>query len=472
MGYLVEVGYIAAVCLVSHLLHRRAGVPAHITRKLIHILIGGVLFIQYFCFREDTLGLLLVPSCVTVGLFLVARFRLVPSMVNPENPYGIFYYALAILLSNGIAILYPPYHAAAGAAILCLALGDGAAALIASLLPIRHPLYREKSVEGTLSCFLFSYLGMLLLGAVFPALALPPWMLPVAALASAVIELLAGRLDNPAIVFGVGGLITLLSLAPAEMLTRIGVGALVGIAVVTLSVWRGMLTLPAALLALLLLEVILAFGGYGAAAFILALYAVAFLIHAVNKRLRNRHSDGARGIRQVAANGAVGGLSLLLLGIFGGRPLLLPYYAAIAEFLADTVASDIGTLSRREPIDLCRLRRIPRGRSGGISLLGTLSALAACIAAAALSLPLGLTLPEAGLVAAAALAGVFFDSVLGSLLQAKYRCPVCSSYTEKPHHCDVSAEHTGGIPWLDNSNVNLLSTLFSAVLAALLSALL
>ena len=160
------------------------------------------------------LGLLLVPSLVTVGLFLVARFRLVPSMVNPENPYGVFFYALAILLSNGITILYPPYHAAAGAAILCLALGDGAAALVVSLLPKRHHLARGKSVEGTLSCFFFSYLGMLLLGAVFPPLALFPWMLPTVALASALIELISGRLDNPAIVFGIGGLVSLLSLAP------------------------------------------------------------------------------------------------------------------------------------------------------------------------------------------------------------------------------------------------------------------
>ena len=469
MGYLVEVGYIGAVCLLAHLLHKRAGVPAPITRKLIHILIGGVLIIQYFYFRDDPVGLLAVPAFVTVGLYLVARLRLIPSMVNPENPYGIFYYALAILVSNGISILYPPYHAAAGAAILCLALGDGAAALVASLLPRRHRLFREKSVEGTLSCFLFSYLGMLLLGIIFPSLALPAWLLPVAALASAVIELIADRFDNPAIVFGVGALVALLNGCDAALLERIGVGALVGIAVVTLSVWRGMLTLAASLLALLLLEIILAFGGYGTAVYMLSLYAVAFLVHAVNKRLRNRHSDGARGIRQVASNGAVGGLALLLFGILGERALLIAYFAAIAEFLSDTLASDIGTLSRRDPIDLCRLRRIPRGRSGGVSLLGTLTSLGASLASGALSLALGLSVTEAGLVAAAAFAGVLFDSLLGSLLQAKYRCPVCRDYTEKPRHCGTSAEQMGGIRLLDNSNVNLLSTLFSALLAALLS---
>lgn len=204
MGYLAEVAYIAAVCLASHILHTRAGVSTAVTRKLTHILIGLVFPIQYYFFREDTLGLLLVPLFVTVTLFLVARYRLIPSMVNPENPYGIFYYALSILLSNAVCLLYPPYHAAAGAAIACLALGDGAAALLTVRLPVRHRLFREKTVEGALFCLVFSALGMLLLGLLFPPLALSPLLLLSAALLATVLELFCGKLDNPAIVLGVG----------------------------------------------------------------------------------------------------------------------------------------------------------------------------------------------------------------------------------------------------------------------------
>ena len=210
MGYIAELSYIAAVVLLSHFLHRTVHLSEAITRKLTHILIGFVFFIQYYFFREDVLGLLLVPSLVTVALFLVARFRLIPSMVNPDNPYGIFYYALSITLSNAIACFYPPYLAAAGAAILCLAFGDGFAALLSSLLPRRHPLLLGKSVEGTAICFAFSALGMLLLGLAFPALMLAPWLLLTAAALSAVIELFSGKLDNPAIVFGVGALVALL----------------------------------------------------------------------------------------------------------------------------------------------------------------------------------------------------------------------------------------------------------------------
>ena len=468
MGYLAEGIYIAAVCLVSHLLHKRLGVKASTARKLTHILIGAVFFLQYAFFRDDPLGMLLVPSLVTVGLFLVARFRLVPSLVNPENPYGIFLYALAILVSNVISIAFPAYHAAAGAAILALSLGDGAAALGGSHIKRPHRLFREKTLEGSALCLAFSLLGMLLPGLIFPSLALSPWLLLPAALLATVLELYTGRLDNLAIVFGVGSFVYLLMGVEEAILIRLTVGSLLGLFIVFLTVRRGMLTLPAATAALLMLLAILGLAGYREALYLILLFLVAGLVHSLNKRIGNRHTDGARALRQVLANGAPALLLLILFGLFGMRALLIGYFAALAEFLADTMASDVGTLSRREPFDLCRMKRIPRGRSGGVSLLGTLSALLASLLAAALSLCAGLSLFEAAAVLTAAFLGVLADSILGSLLQAKYRCCVCGAYTEKPTHCEVAAEKTGGLRLLTNSGVNLLSSLLAGAVALLL----
>ncbi len=210
MGYLIEGLYVLSVVALSFALHRYFKVPSAATRKLTHILVGFVFVIQYHYFREDALGLLLLPSIITLGLFLVARFRLVESMVNPENPYGIFYYALSITVSNAVACFYPPYLDAAGAAIFCLSFGDGFAALLCGALPKRHRIFGEKSIEGTTVCFFFSLLGMVILGLIFPPLMLSPGLLFAAAALTAVLELLTGRYDNPAIVFGVGLLVALL----------------------------------------------------------------------------------------------------------------------------------------------------------------------------------------------------------------------------------------------------------------------
>ena len=209
MGYLIEGLYVLFVVALSFALHRYLGVNSATTRKLTHILIGFVFVIQYHYFSTDALGLLLLPAIITVGLFLVARFRLVESMVNPENPYGIFFYALAITLSNAVACFYPPYLGAAGAAIFCLSFGDGFAALLASSLKKRHRILGEKSVEGSLICFFFSMAGMVILGLFFPALMLAPWLLLTAAAVATLLELFGGRYDNPAIVFGVGLLVAL-----------------------------------------------------------------------------------------------------------------------------------------------------------------------------------------------------------------------------------------------------------------------
>ena len=210
MGYFVEIGYILAVVGLCVLANKKCGLSASATRKLIHILIGFVFPIQYFFFREDALGLLMIPALIALALFLVARFSLIPSMVNPDNPYGIFYYALGILVLNAIALGFPVFFAAEGAAIACLSLGDGTAAIPALLLKKTHPLIGKKSIEGTILCFLFPIGGMLLLGLFFPSLALSLPIILAVSLASTLLELFGGRLDNLAILFGASGLAALL----------------------------------------------------------------------------------------------------------------------------------------------------------------------------------------------------------------------------------------------------------------------
>ena len=210
MGYLIEGGYIFLVVTLTALANKKCGLSQTAARKLIHILIGFVFPIQYFFFRESPLPLLLIPTVITVALYLIARFRLIPSMVNPDNPYGIFYYALGILVLNAISVLYPAFFAAEGAAIVCLSLGDGMAALPSLVLRKTHPLFRKKTWEGTLLCLLAPIGGMLLLGLAFPALALPLPIILAAAATATVLELFCGRLDNLAILFGVSGLSALL----------------------------------------------------------------------------------------------------------------------------------------------------------------------------------------------------------------------------------------------------------------------
>lgn len=210
MGYFAEGSYILLVVALAVLANKKFGLSQAAARKLVHIMIGFVFPIQYFFFREDALSLILFPTVITVSLFLIARFTLVPSMVNPKNPYGIFYYALGILVLNLISVFYPAFFAAEGAAIACLSLGDGMAAIPSLIFKKTHPLFREKTVEGTLACLLTPIGGMLLLGLAFPALALPLPIILAATVTATLLELFGGRFDNLAILFGTAGLVALL----------------------------------------------------------------------------------------------------------------------------------------------------------------------------------------------------------------------------------------------------------------------
>jgi uncharacterized membrane protein len=54
------------------------------------------------------------------------------------------------------------------------------------------------------------------------------------------------------------------------------------------------------------------------------------------------------------------------------RPLwFLTYLAFVATCCGDTLASEIGMLSRQKPLMLWHRQRVPRGVDGGMTLLGT-----------------------------------------------------------------------------------------------------
>jgi uncharacterized membrane protein len=67
-----------------------------------------------------------------------------------------------------------------------------------------------------------------------------------------------------------------------------------------------------------------------------------------------------------------------------------------------------------------------------------------------------------------AFVGVMIDSILGSLIQVKYKCPVCEEITEKPEHCGAPTQKYSGVSFVNNNAVNLISTAVSAALAIVL----
>jgi uncharacterized protein (TIGR00297 family) len=234
-----------------------------------------------------------------------------------------------------------------------------------------------------------------------------------------------------------------------------------------------------ALAAVVVGTVIFGVGGWQWAVLLLAFFITS---SALTRAFKNRKSDlgekfskgGQRDAGQVFGNGGLATLFAGLTVIYPGDPRLwLAFAASLAAANADTWATELGVLNPHPPRLITHPSRVvEQGTSGGISLVGTLSALAG---AALIGLLAGGLSPHANfwttfiIVTLAGLLGSMFDSLLGATVQAIYHCPVCDKETERfpLHTCGTPTVQIRGWKWLDNDWVNFFCGVF-AVLAALM----
>ncbi len=218
-----------------------------------------------------------------------------------------------------------------------------------------------------------------------------------------------------------------------------------------------------ALAAVLVGAVIFGRGGWEWAILLLTFFvSSSVLTRSFRKRklgLNEKFSKGGqRDAGQVLGNG---GLATLFAGLhyfFPAEPWVWAAFAAsLAAVNADTWATELGVLNPHPPRMITNLNKIvEKGTSGGISLFGTLAALAGggiiglLAGIFAGSLTIGLFVTLAGLL------GSLFDSLLGATIQAIYHCPACDKETERYplHTCGAATTLKRGLSWLDNDWVN------------------
>ncbi len=233
-------------------------------------------------------------------------------------------------------------------------------------------------------------------------------------------------------------------------------------ALVAIAAWRvRALTGPGALAATAVGTAILRGAGWPGGAALAAFFVSSSAISRLAPPTPSLAAD-AKGNRrdpwQVLANGGPAAVGALLAGHNSTLALWI-VTASLAAAAADTWATSTGAWSRYPPRHLLRWRPVPAGTSGGVTLLGTLGALAGALLVALAGAGAGggaRLLPAATLVGFSAMV---VDSGLGASGQGRFRCPYCGiSSEQRVHRCGTPTERVGGAVWLNNDGVNAVST--------------
>jgi uncharacterized protein (TIGR00297 family) len=266
-------------------------------------------------------------------------------------------------------------------------------------------------------------------------------------------------------------------------LPQMVIGAVLAFVVVMGSYFARALTVSGALTAFVLGTLFFGFGGLPWAALLLTFFVTSSFLSLIFKHRKNQEGvEFEKGSRrdgwQVLANGGIAGLMVMLGMIFPGS--IFPWMAgagALAAANADTWATELGILSRSDPVMITTGTQVPRGTSGGVSLAGMLAALSGSFVMGTVfwvfTPVLFANLGDhtrwwmAGMVILAGVAGSLVDSLLGATVQAIYYCPACQKETEKHplHHCGTPTRQVRGLKWLNNDWVNFFCTFSGALIA-------
>lgn len=261
------------------------------------------------------------------------------------------------------------------------------------------------------------------------------------------------------------------------MLENLALSLLFSAFVAGAAYWRGSLSRPGAVAALVVGTATFGFGGwiwgvilgiFFISSSLLSHYREADKVLAVEKFDKGSRRDHG----QVLANGGLGAL-IAILSYFAPHPAWFAMYiGVIATVTADTWATELGTLSKQAPRLITSGRSVAVGTSGGVSWLGTLVSLLGGMViglAAGLLSPAIETLWATIIGALSGLVGSLLDSVLGATVQQTYYCDACQKETErKIHKCGHQTRSLRGWTWLNNDMVNLISSFSGGILAVLL----
>ena len=132
----------------------------------------------------------------------------------------------------------------------------------------------------------------------------------------------------------------------------------------------------------------------------------------------------------------------------------LLFLSSVAAATADTWSTELGKLSKKNPVSILNLQDMAPGLSGGVTRVGTIGSLLGATMIGLTGHTLGISDCGAyGIIGAGFTAGII-DSVLGASVQAKYR----TRDGQIVEYTCPGGSLVSGYRWMTNDLVNVLNT--------------
>lgn len=478
-------GILAAIA-IAEVIRKRAGWSAENSRKIVHVLVGVMMFWAPFILESKRPAVVLASIFIVVNIVALRKDALQGMHATGRFTLGTVFYPLAFLIL--VLAFWNRAPSVLLISFLILALGDPLAAQVGETAknPRTFVLWNDiKSVQGSLAlglaAFLITAVGLPLLTTNY-TISFP--MIILIALAVGVIGALAEAMsyagsDNLTLPLAVALVLdVLLHAAPAQrwmFFLWLAVAFLFAYSAYKVQV----LSLSGTVAAFLLGTVVFAIGGVRWMIPMGIFFVFSSLLSRIGKQKKViletvYEKTGNRDMMQVFANGGIAGLMVI---VWHYTRLDLFYYAflgSLAAATADTWATEIGVFARQQPRYILNFKPVSMGTSGGITAIGTTGAAlgAGTLTLSGWALPIG-NIPSFFqgkvflVIVISGIIGALLDSVLGATVQAQYQCVICNKVTEKSVHCGSPSRHFRGLHWINNDVVNLCCTAAGGALVVL-----
>ncbi len=470
-GYIASIVY-GMLCLVVSMLAYKFGLPKKYTRKIVHILVGFEWVILYHLMGVN---IHFVAVCLIFTVLLAVSYKksFMPMISSDsDNAPGTVYYGLSMTAMALISLVIDNFVFAFGIAVFCTSIGDGFAGVIGSSISTHNPkIYKNKTLAGTVAAFVFSAVSAYVFSIVYGQTLGILYALAIGAFAAGLELITEFGLDNVSLPLGTS--VFSYALLYVDGIDNYVIPIVLTPFIIAAALGKKILTKEGVVAAVILDVIVSVFLANSGFILLLLFLVLSVIIDKIKKRIKKLDDKIAkrgdeRDAVQVIANGIIPAIFAILHFLTGDFAFILAYNAALAEAFSDTVASGIGALSKNA-YDPFRRKKVAVGLSGGMSIAGTVASLLAPFGFLSISLALGMIDVKWWIIlSACAFLGAVFDSVLGSLLQAKYLCKVCSSITEREQHCNRETELVCGFKLITNDIVNLIAVTFASLIAILI----